>query len=1522
MIKLIKGMFSSSAPAPTSSDHKEGEKEDAANETLDSEAQDDTGAHENNKEASRVIPPNTDTMEPPSLPNGTPRAGNRAAVTSSAVKGSSAKKNKGKMSTDARYIKNQKKKERKQKKRDAADSSVLDSSVMDSSVMGDDTEPLGMGRRNSNLEESFVSPNLSRRMGALFGELPVSQAVMAPPKPKMSKKAKKAAKKQLKDQANTTTGLASQLPQESKPMEEETQDLQTVIRQAQLVKNKEKTAQEAVKSVPVAESEESRSRRQSQSDEVGLVEETEMTNQEAQVTYQRPLQESITAPQDENDSLPLRPPPTPALSSPSQYQEPSQPTAEDIAEAEAQIRSNAWSTGDIKSDPEEDDDDEPIQPSRKARGKRKAFTPIVKPSAKRRKSKETEESLPTLASYGFVASNTPSQTEEDQAAGDGSPSASLEPSILGQEAANIFRSQMEEFRTPVPEIPASPSIAVNSSQQRRPTPAFTPINPQKRLAGVVIQVPARSPYELPPSSQPHSESEPELPREQSQPQTQTQPESDPEPEQSQKPPSPTERRKRRLPTGGPDSSQVKPKIPRRLRNKSELALEPAKSMTPKQSASKAKTPKSRTPKASGSSKATPASKGTRLSSDDVKSIEDAVEAYREQNDLKQVDLNARIQDETKNNPEFWTYMYEETPHLPRVKIQNHCRRNFHNFESRRSWNEEADQDLKDAYERNPRKWKQIGAELNRFSEDCKDRWRNYVVCGDKLKKEHWTRGEEEKLRDIIEDLLSLILKDEGRDWEDLTENDQTKLDWLKVSEKMDHARSRLQCQTKWKAILEREDSTTKDPVAKKPISETAWRLEVAVKIARTMKAKEKLALLYLVRDSKAGKEGTIPWTAIQKELGVRGRRMAFRVCYRNMKLHVPGNKKMKLQEIVSALIDLYEAASPREPKGFNNFISAGIYNDARKLKRSSRSVSKDNDDDEDEDDDEADEEEEEEEEEEDEDEEEEEDELEQSVSAEKQISTQKKQRASSVKNSNGEGPSKPTPRLHLNKGRKAAMLSEMDQENDHTPVKTRSPKKLRSRMKVLGQKESQESQAGSGSGNADDIGEAFQAVKSSQATGRSPRVAKKPIVGARTSRGGQKKSEKWAYESEDEDEAIEPVVMDDVEAGRSKIDLGEVVGDGGVDGNEDAQVQQEDEDMDQDENSVQRPDIAMDQDEESVQPDIDTDQDEDSVQPDIDTDQDEDSVQPDIDTDQDEDSVQPDINTDHDEDSVQPDIDMDASNHELEVAESDHNIDDAAPLNGHVKSSNEDEIEDEDKQDDFPSTNHNTESVDLDEASHITPFREIENSFPDETGINDVDEQRGVDGEESNQESEDWMRLMGDEADGNGEAKGDIEMNGDGNGIEDADSGSEYGSPKRRVSSRNGLSSKENPRETSYFGRSSRNGNSQPNGGLDIEDSSDDGESDVGIPAKITPKPFLRNGFRQDTGSQVSRLGSEDEDSSSDDSDENIPHTPKEKKFFPSTQGRGMGMSSGMGAGLGTEKTRGMLRSGRLARGQGRSVEL
>jgi hypothetical protein len=339
---------------------------------------------------------------------------------------------------------------------------------------------------------------------------------------------------------------------------------------------------------------------------------------------------------------------------------------------------------------------------------------------------------------------------------------------------------------------------------------------------------------------------------------------------------------------------------------------------PKSEASQAKTPK--TPKSNATPKGTTAasSSTSRLTVDDTAAISDAIESYREFNDMSQYQINELIQRsaQSEGGKALWKSVFDEIPLLPRRNVVDFCRRKFHNFEGRGVWTEEQDEELRAAYEKNPNKWKAIGIEINRFPEDARDRWRNYLVCGDSMRTDVWDKHEEKLLKTAVEECIQAI-RAERRTGADLsTLAEERLIDWQKVSEKMNRTRSRLQCSYKWKKLKAIKESDEEDPKVNAPISQS-WRLEDAKIRAGALSANEKLRLLRAIRDCGASREGKIPWGSISLDLNEKGKRMAWKVCFRELKDKLPNHREMKFKEIVQSLVDIFDSSAPEEPPGFD-----------------------------------------------------------------------------------------------------------------------------------------------------------------------------------------------------------------------------------------------------------------------------------------------------------------------------------------------------------------------------------------------------------------------------------------------------------------------------------------------------------------------------------------------------------------------------------------------------------------------------
>ncbi|KAK6347574.1 RNA polymerase I enhancer binding protein [Orbilia javanica] len=189
----------------------------------------------------------------------------------------------------------------------------------------------------------------------------------------------------------------------------------------------------------------------------------------------------------------------------------------------------------------------------------------------------------------------------------------------------------------------------------------------------------------------------------------------------------------------------------------------------------------------------------------------------------------------RHKTDFWNILMTNLPLRTRQSLHSHVKRMYNDFEERGKWSQEQDDELRDLVAQKGTKWTVIGGLMNRMPEDCRDRWKNYVVCGEKRRTNVWDEDEIEKLLSILDDMLAQIVEGHEQDGtlvlpithEDDEEEGRAarlkkeqyhhrgEIDWTIVSERMGHTRSRMQCLSKSKTLWERTDNDEKGLTAKK-----------------------------------------------------------------------------------------------------------------------------------------------------------------------------------------------------------------------------------------------------------------------------------------------------------------------------------------------------------------------------------------------------------------------------------------------------------------------------------------------------------------------------------------------------------------------------------------------------------------------------------------------------------------------------------------------------------------------------------
>lgn len=265
----------------------------------------------------------------------------------------------------------------------------------------------------------------------------------------------------------------------------------------------------------------------------------------------------------------------------------------------------------------------------------------------------------------------------------------------------------------------------------------------------------------------------------------------------------------------------------------------------------------------------------------------------------------------EEHAQMWNSIFAEVPDRYRQKVINTCRKRFHNFVARAKWTPEQDQELRDLIEKHSRpnqmNWSVIAGLINRHPEDVRDRYRNYLVCGEAQRKDAWTEEEEQRLTQFIIEAMTQI--DEMRrlqpSRELLKKTDEELIDWQYISECMGRTRSRLQCITKWRSMNLR--THPKDKLASKdPNNNISFRLEKARRQLQDMPDEERYRLVIAIQATAVSTDAKIPWQKlIDKQFRNRYARATQALLWYRLKQTVPDHGNKTVRDIAQELVQHY-----------------------------------------------------------------------------------------------------------------------------------------------------------------------------------------------------------------------------------------------------------------------------------------------------------------------------------------------------------------------------------------------------------------------------------------------------------------------------------------------------------------------------------------------------------------------------------------------------------------------------------------
>ncbi|KAK6456319.1 uncharacterized protein RJT20DRAFT_128174 [Scheffersomyces xylosifermentans] len=189
-------------------------------------------------------------------------------------------------------------------------------------------------------------------------------------------------------------------------------------------------------------------------------------------------------------------------------------------------------------------------------------------------------------------------------------------------------------------------------------------------------------------------------------------------------------------------------------------------------------------------------KGPRKFSEvELGALDHFIEGYCHLHKWTREDVCNRIWSSERKKDNFWESLTRVLPYRSRASVYKHVRRQYHVFDVRAKWSKEDDDLLRKLALTHEGKWKQIGEAMGRMPEDCRDRWRNYVKCGENRTLNKWSEEEENSLKQIVTEML-----------QQLGDKEKESINWTIVSERMHGVRSRIQCRYKWSKLVKRESA--------------------------------------------------------------------------------------------------------------------------------------------------------------------------------------------------------------------------------------------------------------------------------------------------------------------------------------------------------------------------------------------------------------------------------------------------------------------------------------------------------------------------------------------------------------------------------------------------------------------------------------------------------------------------------------------------------------------------------------------
>jgi hypothetical protein len=325
-------------------------------------------------------------------------------------------------------------------------------------------------------------------------------------------------------------------------------------------------------------------------------------------------------------------------------------------------------------------------------------------------------------------------------------------------------------------------------------------------------------------------------------------------------------------------------------------------------------------------------KGGPFTDSEASKLDKFRDTYCNANDMTKGQFNNRIQSTMRGNADviaLFNEIQDLFPYRPRMSVQKFCRRRFHNFSARGTWTPKDDEMLRQAVNEKGKQWKLVGEMIDRMGEDCRDRYRNYILNAENRNHEYWTPEEVRSLCTAVLDSVE-TMKDERRQRRrnndgkrgpvsesesDMEEEDMKAINWQAISDRMGGQRSRLQCSGKWRQLEKQEKNDVAQSILDQrglqgrrlQPTKNPWRMKNATKKVANMKPGDMHALVQAILDCCVPVEGNLPWKALgDDEMRATWNSTAKKAAWSKLKQDVPNAQFMDYRDVASYLLTKIE----------------------------------------------------------------------------------------------------------------------------------------------------------------------------------------------------------------------------------------------------------------------------------------------------------------------------------------------------------------------------------------------------------------------------------------------------------------------------------------------------------------------------------------------------------------------------------------------------------------------------------------